>query len=106
MIKQCHTSYTTYRDFVAESGDLPELPTDCQDGATCIMSDTGQEYVFHKPEGEWREEKRPIPCFIWIGEQTTLDKINNPIYGYLASIESADRELYWFDGAKWNKIFG
>lgn len=101
-----HMPYTRYKDFIAESGDLSELPKDCQDGSTCIMSDTGKEYVFHKPEGEWKEEKRPIPGFIWTGEWTALDAIENPIYGSLASIEGADRELYWFDGVSWIKILG
>lgn len=56
-----HMPYTEHRDFVALSADLSELPYDCGDGSTCIMSDTAQEYIFHKSENEWREETRPIP---------------------------------------------
>lgn len=45
-----HMPYTNYRNFVAESIDFVNLPHDCGDRSTCIMSDTGKEYVFHKQE--------------------------------------------------------
>lgn len=61
MIKaMAHLPYTSYRDFVAESSDFESLPLDCGDGSTCVMSDTGKEYVFHKQEKTWREEKKDI----------------------------------------------
>lgn len=43
-----HMPYTEHRDFVAESTDFVNLPHDCGDRSTCIMSDTEKEYVFHK----------------------------------------------------------
>lgn len=41
-----HMPYTEHRDFVAESTDFVNLPHDCGDRSTCIMSDTEKEYVF------------------------------------------------------------
>ena len=84
MIKaMAHLPYTSYRDFVAESSDFESLPLDCGDGSTCVMSDTGKEYVFHKQEKTWREEKRPIPELAYRGE--------------------ADSMVYW-NGVKWKAL--
>lgn len=100
-----HLPYTNYRDFVAKSGDLSELPVTCQDGSTCIMSDTGQEYVFHKAEEVWKEEKRPTPPFVWLGEYLSLKSISDPAYGALTSIrDETGRELFWFNGISWKKL--
>ena len=75
MIKaMAHLPYTSYRDFVAESSDFESLPLDCGDGSTCVMSDTGKEYVFHKQEKTWREEKRPIPELAFRGRKGELIK--------------------------------
>lgn len=45
-----HMPYTNHRNFIAESIDFVNLPNDCGDRSTCIMSDTGKEYVFYKQE--------------------------------------------------------
>lgn len=100
-----HLPYTDHRDYVALSTDLAELPHDCGDGSTCIMSDTEEEYVFHKSEDIWKKEKRPIPSFIWISEYPSLNSICNPLYGTLTSIrDETGRRLYWFNGASWKNL--
>lgn len=83
MIKaMAHLPYTSYRDFVAESSDFESLPLDCGDGSTCVMSDTGKEYVFHKQEKTWREEKRPIPELAYRGEADSIEHCYlYPAYG-------------------------
>lgn len=52
-----HMPYTEHRDFVAESTDFVNLPQDCGDRSTCIMSDTEKEYVFHKEEKRGMKRK-------------------------------------------------
>lgn len=52
-----HMPYTEHRDFVAESTDFVNLPHDCGDCSTCIMSDTEKEYVFHKEEKSGMKRK-------------------------------------------------
>ena len=37
--------YTDRKDYIADSTDLAELPHNCGDGSTCIMRDTGDEYI-------------------------------------------------------------
>ena len=53
-----HMPYTEHRDFVALSADLSELPYDCGDGSTCIMSDTAQSTFFinQRMNGEKRHD--------------------------------------------------
>ena len=73
--------------------------------STAITSDIGDEYVFHKKEDVWKQEKRPTPPFVWLGEYLSLEAIRNPAYGALTSIRSEDgRALYWFDGINWKKL--
>ena len=94
--------YGSHRDYIADSTDLADLPHDCGDGSTCIMRDTGREYVFHKKEDTWKQEKRPTPPFVWLGEYLSLTAISDPAYGALTSIRSEDgRRLFWFNGFKW-----
>lgn len=101
-----HLPYTDHRDFVALSTDLEELPHSCGDGSTCIMEDSGEEYVFHKKEDTWKQEKRPMPPFVWLGEYLGLESIRNPVYGALTSIRSEDgRRLHWFNGVNWKKLW-
>lgn len=106
MIKTINSTYlTNYRDFVCEDADAPNLPHDCCDGSTAIATDTGKEYVFHKIENEWREEARPIPGYIWLGEWTSLTAIKTPAYGSLAAVKDENgRRLYWFNGIKWKEL--
>lgn len=103
MIKALNlTIYTTYRDFACDSADILNLPHDVADGSTAITRDTQQEFVFHKKEDEWREEKRPTPPFVWLGEYLSLESVIHPAYGALASIRSdTGRWLFWFNGIKW-----
>ena len=97
--------YTDRKDYIADSTDLAELPHNCGDGSTCIMRDTGDEYIYHKKEDVWKQEKRPTPPFVWLGEYLSLESIRNPAYGVLTSIRSEDgRALYWFDGINWKKL--
>ena len=97
--------YTNCRDYVADSTDLANLPHDCGDGSTCIMRDTGNEYIYHKKEDEWKEEKRPTPPFVWTGEYLSLMAISNPAYGALTSIrDETGRQLFWFNGVSWKKL--
>ena len=103
MIKALNlTIYTTYRDFVCDSADIPSLPHNVADGSTAITRDTQQEFVFHKKEDEWKEEKRPTPSFVWLGEYLSLMAISYPTYGALTSIrDETGRQLFWFNGIKW-----
>lgn len=97
-----HLPYTDHRNLVALSTDLAELPHNCGDGSTCIMRDTGDEYVFHRTEGTWKQEKRPTPPFVWLGEYLSLTAISYPTYGALTSIrDETGRQLFWFNGFKW-----
>lgn len=94
--------YTNFRDYVADSTDLADLPHDCGDGSTCIMRDTGDEYIYHKKEDAWKQEKRPTPSFAWLGEHSRIESIKSPTYGALASVkDETGRRLYWFNGFKW-----
>lgn len=70
-----------------------------------ITSDTGREYVFHKKEDTWKQEKRPTPPFVWLGEYLSLMAISDPAYGALTSIrDETGRELFWFNGISWKKL--
>ena len=106
MIKALNlTIYTTYRDFACDSADISNLPHDVADGSTAITRDTQQEFVYCKKEDEWREEKRPTPPFVWLGEYLSLESVIHPADGALASISSeTDRRLFWFNGANWKKL--
>mgnify|MGYP007065597294 CR=1 FL=1 len=96
------TIYTNYRDFVCDSADIPNLPHDVADGSTAITSDTGREFVYHKKEDAWKQEKRPTPPFVWLGEYLSLMAISDPAYGALTSVrDETGRRLYWFNGIKW-----
>ena len=103
MIKALNlTIYTTYRDFACDSADISNLPHDVADGSTAITRDTQQEFVYCKKEDEWKEEKRPTPPFVWMGEYLSLMAISNPAYGALTSIRNeTGRQLFWFNGIKW-----
>lgn len=99
------TIYTTYRDFVCDSADISNLPHDVADGSTAITRDTQQEFVFHKKEDTWKQEKRSTPPFVWLGEYLSLKSISDPTYGALTSIrDEMGRRLYWFDGVSWKKL--
>ena len=50
--------YTDRKDYIADSTDLAELPHNCGDGSTCIMRDTGDEYIYHKKEDADRKSTR------------------------------------------------
>lgn len=106
MIKALNlTIYTTYRDFACDSADIPNLPHDVADGSTAITRDTQQEFVYCKKENVWKQEKRPTPPFVWLGEYISVESISSPVYGALTSIRSEDgRQLYWFDGINWKKL--
>lgn len=96
------TIYTTYRDFACDSADISNLPHDVADGSTAITRDTQQEFVYCKKEDEWKEEKRPTPPFVWLGEYLGLESVIHPAYGALTSIrDEAGRQLFWFNGIKW-----
>lgn len=96
------TIYTTYRDFACDSADISNLPHDVADGSTAITRDTQQEFVYCKKEDEWKEEKRPTPPFVWLGEYLNLKAISDPVYGALTSIrDETGRQLFWFNGFKW-----
>lgn len=100
-----HLPYTDHRDYVALSTDLAELPHSCGDGSTCIMEDSGEEYVFYKLEDVWKKEKRPIPPFVWLGEYLGLESISYPAYGALTSVrDETGRQLFWFNGIKWIEL--
>lgn len=97
--------YGNHRDYTADAADLANLPHDCSDGSTCIMRDTGDEYIYHKKEDTWKKEKRPTPPFVWLGEYLSLKAISNPVYGALTSIRDENgRRLYWFDGLNWKEL--
>lgn len=97
--------YGSHRDYIADSTDLANLPHDCGDGSTCIMRDTGDEYIYHKKEDAWKQEKRPTPSFVWLGEYLSLMAISDPTYGALTSIrDETGRRLYWFNGISWKKL--
>lgn len=98
-----HLPYTDHRNLVALSADLAELPHSCGDGSTCIMEDSGEEYVFHKSEDVWKQEKRPTPPFVWLGEYLNLKAVSDPVYGALTSIrdDEGGRRLHWFNGFEW-----
>ena len=106
MIKALNlTIYTTYRDFACDSVDISSLPHDVADGSTAITSDTGREYVFHKKEDTWKQEKRPTPPFVWLGEYLNLKAISDPVYGALTAIsDDTGRKLFWFNGANWKGL--
>lgn len=96
------TIYTNYRDFICLDEDVQNLPHDVSDGSTAITRDTQQEFVYCKKEDKWKEEKRPTPPFVWLGEYLSLTAISDPAYGALTSIRSEDgRRLFWFNGFKW-----
>ncbi len=97
--------YGSHRDYIADSTDLANLPHDCGDGSTCIMRDTGDEYIYHKKEDTWKQEKRPTPPFVWLGEYLSLESVIHPAYGALASIrDETGRKLFWFNGIKWAEM--
>lgn len=99
------TIYTNYRDFVCDSADIPSLPHDVADGSTAITRDTQQEFVFHKKEDGWKDEKRPTPPFVWLGEYLSLKSISDPAYGALTSVrDETGRQLFWFNGANWKEL--
>ena len=108
MIKaMAHLPYTSYRDFVAESSDFESLPLDCGDGSTCVMSDTGKEYVFHKQEKTWREEKRPIPELAYRGEADSIEHCYlHPAYGDMQLIRKTPTNVYmvYWNGVKWTAL--
>lgn len=97
--------YGSHRDYIADSTDLANLPHDCGDGSTCIMRDTGDEYIYHKKEDTWKQEKRPTPPFVWLGEYLSLESVIHPAYGALASIrDETGRKLFGFNGIKWAEM--
>ena len=97
--------YGSHRDYISDLADLANLPHDCGDGSTCIMRDTGEEYVFHKKEDVWKQEKRPTPPFVWLGEYLNLKAISGPVYGALTAIrDETGRQLFWFNGVSWKKL--
>lgn len=97
--------YTDRKDYIADSTDLAELPHNCGDGSTCIMRDTGDEYIYHKKEDAWKQEKRPTPPFVWLGEYLNLKAISDPVYGALTAIsDDTGRKLFWFNGANWKGL--
>ena len=108
MIKaMAHLPYTSYRDFVAESSDFESLPLDCGDGSTCVMSDTVKEYVFHKQEKTWREEKRPIPELAYRGEADSIEHCYlHPAYGDMQLIRKTPTNVYmvYWNGVKWKAL--
>ena len=96
------TIYTNYRDFTCLDEDIPNLPHDVSDGSTAITSDTGREFVYRKTEDAWKQEERPTPPFVWLGEYLSLTAISYPTYGALTSIrDETGRQLFWFNGFKW-----
>lgn len=102
-----HMPYTEHRDFVAESTDFVNLPHDCGDGSTCIMSDTAQEYIFHKSENEWREETRPIPELAYRGEVKKIEQCYlNPAYGDMQLIRETSTNVYmvYWNGIEWKAL--
>lgn len=102
-----HMPYTNHRNFVAESLDFVNLPHDCGDGSTCIMSDTAQEYIFHKSENEWKEETRPIPELAYRGEVKKIEQCYpNPAYGDMQLIRKTATNVYmvYWNGVKWKAL--
>ena len=102
-----HMPYTNHRNFIAESIDFVNLPHDCGDRSTCIMSDTGKEYVFHKSENEWREETRPIPELAYRGEVKKIEQCYlNPAYGDMQLIRETSTNVYmvYWNGVKWKAL--
>lgn len=102
-----HMPYTEHRDFVALSADLSELPYDCGDGSTCIMSDTAQEYIFHKSENEWREETRPIPELAYRGEVKKIEQCYlDPAYGDMQLIRESPTSAFvaYWNGICWKEL--
>lgn len=102
-----HMPYTNYRNFVAESIDFVNLPHDCGDRSTCIMSDTGKEYVFHKQEKTWREEKRSIPELAYRGETDSIEHCYlHPAYGDMQLIRKTATNVYmvYWNGVKWKAL--
>ena len=106
MIKALNlTIYTTYRDFACDSADISSLPHDVADGSTAITRDTQQEFVYCKKEDTWKQEKRPTPPFVWLGEYLNLKAISDPVYGALTAIrDETGRQLFWFNGVSWKKL--
>lgn len=102
-----HMPYTEHRDFVALSADLPELPHNCGNGSTCVMSDTGQEYIFYKSENEWREETRPIPELAYRGEVEKIEQCYlNPAYGDMQLIRESPTSVFvvYWNGICWKEL--
>lgn len=102
-----HLPYTDHRDFVALSTDLAELPHSCGDGSTCIMEDSGEEYVFHKSEDTWKKEKRPIPELAYRGEVKNIEQCyRNPAYGDMQLIRKTSTNVYmvYWNGIKWKNL--
>lgn len=100
-----HLPYTSHRDFVCLDEDVQKLPHNVSNGSTAITSDTGREFVYHRKENIWKQEKRPVPPFVWLGEYLSLESIRNPVYGASTSIrDEVGRRLYWFNGVKWVEI--
>ena len=102
-----HLPYTDHRDFVALSTDLAELPHSCGDGSTCIMEDSGEEYVFHKSEDTWKKEKRTIPELAYRGEAKNIEQCyRNPTYGDMHLVRESPTSafmVYW-NGIKWQEL--
>ena len=99
--------YGSHRDYIADSTDLANLPHDCGDRSTCIMSDTEKEYVFHKQEKTWREEKRPIPELAYRGEADSIEHCYlHPAYGDMQLIRETSTNVYmvYWDGIKWKAL--
>ena len=84
MIKALGLSiYTNYRDFICLDEDVQNLPHDVSDGSTAITRNTQQELKKKKKEDTWKQEKRPTPPFVWLGEYLSLKSISDPAYGAL-----------------------
>lgn len=102
-----HMPYTEHRDFVAESTDFVNLPHDCGDRSTCIMSDTEKEYVFHKQEKTWCEEKRPIPELAYRGEADSIEHCYlHPAYGNMQLIRESPTSVFvvYWNGICWKEL--
>lgn len=99
--------YTSHRNYTADSTDLANLPKDCGDGSTCIMRDTAQEYIFHKSENEWREEKRPFPELTYRGEVKKIEQCYlNPAYGDMQLIRESPTSVFvvYWNGICWKEL--
>lgn len=99
--------YSNHRDFIANSCDLDKLPTDCDNGSTCITTDTKEEYVFHKNENVWKKEKRSLPRLIYRGIYDRINLISFcPCYGDFILVQTSEMTAYavYYNGIEWIEL--